>query len=146
MNSRSVWERLRVSGTAENRFLAPRNKFWGPRAQRQARLKTGPPRFPVALSQKIIAHLTFSLFLKFLGCYSELPEAPDNEKIEETMKNQTCLTSRSYSHCLSSHKPPDNGRGGGFAVLLRGRGRPCACAWRTESDTLTNLLIFLSCS
>ena len=94
LNSRSVWERLRVSGTAANRFLAPRNEFWGPRAQRQARVKTGPRRFPVALSQKIIAHLTFSLFLKFLGCYSELPEAPDNEKIEETMKNQTCLTSR----------------------------------------------------
>ena len=76
---------MRVSGTAENRFLAPRNEFWGPRAQRQARLKTGPQRFPVALSQEIIAHLTFSLFLKFLGCYSELPEAPENEEMEETM-------------------------------------------------------------
>ena len=94
-----------MSGTAENRFLAPRNEFWGPRAQRQARLKTGPQRFPVALSQKIIAHLTFSLFLKFLGCYSELPEAPDDEKIEEIMKNQSFL--KSFS--LPSHGPPGNG-------------------------------------
>ena len=61
--SRSGWERLRVSGTTENRFLAPRNEFWGPRAQRQARLKTGPQRFPVALSQK--NHCTFDILLVF---------------------------------------------------------------------------------
>jgi len=83
-----------VSGTAENRFLAPRNEFWGPRARRQAGLKTGPQRFQVALFHKINTHLTFSQFLKLLGCYSELPEAPDDEKIEETMKNQIFLTSR----------------------------------------------------
>ena len=29
------------------------------------------------------------------------------------------------------------------ATLWIRRARPCACAWRTESDTLTNLLIFL---
>ena len=84
----SVWDRREQILSAQERILGP------------ARAETGWPQdwstaIPIALLHKIIAHLTFSLLLKLLGCYSELPEAPDNEKIEETMKNQTCLTSRS---------------------------------------------------
>ena len=142
-----------MSGTAENRFLAPRNEFWGQRPQRQAGLKTGPQRFPIALFHKINAHLTFSLFLKFLGCYSELPEAPDNEEMKEPMTNQSFLTSRRYSNCLPSHQPSDIGPLAHIpklqvsAVAGSQPPRQALClrmAYRVRYPNL--LLIFLSCS
>ena len=109
----SVWDR-------REQFLSAQERILGPARAETGRPQNWSPAISSSIVSEIIAHLTFSLFLKFLGCYSELPGAPDNEKIEETMKNQTCLTSRRQSHCLPSHQPPDNGRGGGFAALLRG--------------------------